>query len=74
MSINTPRQSRSEPRFKSGLEISKEFISTLLLPLLQDEVPEFYDRLSVAVVGTGSDVLGFDDEISRDHHWGPVPT
>jgi len=71
MSINTPRQTRSELRFRSGLEISKEFISNLLLPLLQDTLPEFYDRLSVAVVGTGSDVLGFDDEISRDHHWGP---
>ncbi len=71
MSFETSSRTQAKPCSRSGLEISKEFISTLLLPLLQDTLPDFYDRLSVSVVGTGSDVLGFDDEISRDHHWGP---
>jgi hypothetical protein len=55
----------------TGLEISQEFIERLLLPMLRESLPDDYDRLAVAVVGTGSDVLGWDDEISRDHHWGP---
>lgn len=55
----------------TGLEISQQFIVDELLPILQRSLPAAYDRLAVAVVGTGSDVLGWDDEISRDHHWGP---
>jgi len=56
---------------KSGLEISEEFIKGLLWPLLQKELPDVADRLAVAIVGAGSDVLGLDDPISQDHHWGP---
>jgi len=55
----------------TGLTISQNFIQSILLPLLQQVLQEDYDQIAVAVVGTGSDVLGLDDEISRDHHWGP---
>jgi hypothetical protein len=58
----------------TGLEISRNFIQRVFLPLLQEALPEDYRRLAVAVVGTGSDVLGWDDPISRDHHWGPRAT
>jgi hypothetical protein len=54
-----------------GMSISLEFIESVLLPVLKESMPDDFDRLAVAVVGTGSDVLGLDDEISRDHHWGP---
>jgi len=66
-----PVSSKTESRNCSGLDLSQEFINSVLLPLLQHEIPEQLPRLAVAVVGTGSDVLGLDDEISRDHHWGP---
>ena len=56
----------------SGLTISQDFIRQILLPLLRQEMPDVFDRLAVAVVGT--DVLGLDDAISRDHHWGPRAT
>lgn len=54
-----------------GTAISLDFIDTVLLPQLKESLPDDFDRLAVAIVGTGSDVLGLDDEISRDHHWGP---
>lgn len=54
-----------------GTAISLDFIESVLIPELKQSMPDAFDRLAVAVVGTGSDVLGLDDEISRDHHWGP---
>ncbi|MGI8906157.1 MAG: DUF4037 domain-containing protein [Candidatus Sumerlaeaceae bacterium] len=55
----------------TGQQISVEFIREVLWPLLESELGSDAQRLAVAVIGTGSDVVGLDDEISRDHHWGP---
>ena len=62
---------RKEASTIVGATISRDFIELILLPLLKESLPDDFDRLAVAIVGTGSDVLGLDDEISRDHHWGP---
>lgn len=58
----------------TGLEISTDFINEVVLPLLNREMPDDIGRVAVAITGTGSDVLGLDDDISRDHHWGPRAT
>jgi hypothetical protein len=68
MSTITHRAAKTS---STGAAISLEFIESTLLPVLQESLPDEYDRLAVAIVGTGSDVLGLDDEVSRDHHWGP---
>ena len=55
----------------SALEISQRFIECEIVPLLREVHDGLVDRIAVGVHGTGSDVLGLDDQISRDHHWGP---
>ena len=55
----------------TGVDVSRDFIAEVLLPRLADSLSGEVDRLAVAIVGTGSDVIGLDDEISQDHHWGP---
>jgi hypothetical protein len=55
----------------TGLDISRRFCEQVVLPLLRSQHPEMVDRVAIGVAGTGSDVLGLDDEVSRDHHWGP---
>ena len=47
-----------------GIEVSRRFYEADVVPCL-DGVPHAAGR-----VGRGSDVLGFDDETSRDHDWG----
>jgi hypothetical protein len=53
------------PDFVPGRELSGAFYGEVVGPLLAD-VPH-----SSALLGTGSDVLGFDTPRSTDHGWGP---
>lgn len=47
-----------------GVEVSRRFYEAEVAPLLAG-VPHAAGR-----VGQGSDVLGFDDDVSQDHDWG----
>lgn len=52
-----------------GLDLCKHFYKEVVQPVL-DIV--FSGLLySAAIIGRGSEVLGFDDGSSRDHDWGP---
>ena len=48
-----------------GLELARAFYDEAVAPVLTD-VPH-----SAALIGSGSDVLGFDTVRSTDHGWGP---
>ncbi len=50
-----------------GLEISREFYLQYGKPMLEEQFADCVDRIAVGLAGEGSECLGFDDEISRDH-------
>ncbi len=50
-----------------GLDISREFYLQHGVPMLEELFGDVIDRIAIGVVGEGSECLGFDDEISRDH-------
>lgn len=56
-------------KFIPGLELSREFYKKEVKPILKKDFAGL--RHSAALIGWGSEVLGFDDPISSDHHWGP---
>jgi Domain of unknown function (DUF4037) len=55
--------------FISGLELNRHFHAEVIQPLLAARFPSL--SYSAGLLGYGSDVLGYDNEISTDHEWGP---
>jgi hypothetical protein len=52
-----------------GLELSRRFYFDAVRPILDQHFPEV--EHAAALIGRGSEIVGFDDERSRDHQWGP---
>ncbi len=55
--------------FIPGMELSRRFYWEAVRPVLDRSflgLPH-----SAALIGSGSETLGFDDEMSTDHNWGP---
>jgi hypothetical protein len=55
--------------FIPGLQLSQFYYHEAVQPILAEHLPGLAH--SAALIGYGSDVLGFDDPRSRDHMWGP---
>jgi hypothetical protein len=58
-----------ETNFIQGLELCRLFYWEVVRPLLDAKYPGIPH--SAALIGTGSEVLGFDTAVSTDHDWGP---
>lgn len=55
------------PDFIPGLELAEQYYSKLVQPLLKRNFPGL--RHAAALIGYGSEVLGFDTPMSMDHAW-----
>ena len=55
--------------FIPGLELSRRFYWEAVRPVLESSWPGLPH--ASALIGAGSETLGFDDEMSTDHGWGP---
>src|SRR5438067_13755254 len=54
----------------SIVNVSRELFQQVVLPALARELPEETAQAAFGLFGYGSEAYGFDDELSRDHHWG----
>lgn len=52
----------------SGADLAQDYYRSVVRPLVHARWPGLPH--AAARLGGGSDVLGFDDEVSRDHDWG----
>lgn len=55
--------------FISGLDLSQSYFKEVVEPILRADFPKI--AFSAGLLGAGSEVLGFDTEMSTDHDWGP---
>ncbi len=57
------------PDFIPGLQLNEAFYKRAVRPILEKHFPAL--PYSAGLIGDGSDVLGYDTPVSRDHEWGP---
>lgn len=57
--------------FVKGLDLCRAYFNEVCYPLLEKEFSQFLPRMAAGLIGEGSECYGFDDEISRDHDFGP---
>ena len=55
--------------FIKGLKLNEDYALHVVKPLIDLHYPGL--NYALGLIGYGSDVLGFDTEISMDHNWGP---
>lgn len=53
----------------SGIDLARRYWLEIVQPVVDNEIPA--SQRAVALLGHGSEVLGFDTRQSTDHGWGP---
>jgi len=69
LALEDALSSEGGPGFVAGLDLAETLFRDSVEPLLRDRLPGL--RYGAALIGEGSEVLGYDTPISSDHHWGP---
>ena len=54
------------PKFIPGLTLSELFYTEVVMPILESEFTNL--KYSAGLIGSGSEVLGYDTQQSTDHH------
>lgn len=54
-----------------GLELSRRFYEEHGRPMLRERFSHLWKKLAVGLVGSGSECLGYDDALSKDHDFEP---
>lgn len=58
-------------KMTKGMELCRAYYEAYGKQMLQEQFPEYARQIAVGLIGEGSDCLGFDDELSKDHDYGP---
>ena len=62
---------RINKNYEKGMDLCEDFYLEYGKPMIQAKFPQYETMIAVGLVGEGSECFGFDDEVSRDHDFGP---
>lgn len=54
-----------------GTELCKKYYKSFAEPVIKRNFSEILNYIAIGVAGEGSECFGYDDDISRDHDFGP---
>lgn len=54
-----------------GMELCKNYFYEICYPMLIKDFRTYLPRMAAGLIGEGSECYGYDDELSRDHDFGP---
>ena len=54
-----------------GMELAKAYFEEYGIQMIEGQFGEYKGKIAAGLVGEGSECLGFDDEFSQDHDFGP---
>ena len=54
-----------------GLELCEKYFMEFGTDMIEEKFFQYKNRIAAGLFGDGSECYGFDDEISKDHDWGP---
>lgn len=55
-----------------GLDLARDYYIQCGRPMIQEKFESYASRITVGLCGEGSECFSFDDEISKDHDFGPA--
>lgn len=55
-----------------GLDLARDYYIQCGRPMIQEKFESYASHITVGLCGEGSECFGFDDEISKDHDFGPA--
>ncbi len=69
--LNNKEKIVKEMKTLKGLDLCEAFYRQYGYPMIENEYAHIRQYMAIGLMGMGSDCLGYDDEISHDHDFGP---
>lgn len=58
-------------QYEKGMDLCEDFYRNYGIPMIRSQFPAYEGVIAAGLVGEGSECFGYDDEVSRDHDFGP---